>query len=279
VFQVNKTWAGAYPGITWQEGKWYCLEVRAPQPASTATVKCWLDGTEFASFNTDLSDVVSWNQMQCGLMDATVALTPTVYIDELAVADFYIGPVSNVAPVISDIAAAVSGTLATITFNTDVTAISALDYGVSTGYGDTVTEGYYALNHSMTIPGLTTGQAYHYRVRCTNIDGLETVSPFKTFTVTGTEPLPQVSPEVHAYPNPCKVSASNPMKFRAAGAASSEVNIYTVTGRLVRKLSGGEEISWDGRNQDGEKLARGIYIYKIRGSNGDSVTGKLALTK
>ena len=59
------------------------------------------------------------------------------------------------------------------------------------------------------------------------------------------------------------------------------MGIYSVSGRLIKRLTvaGATEISWDGTNTAGEKVGRGVYIYKIVSSTGDSQTGKIVLTK
>jgi len=71
------------------------------------------------------------------------------------------------------------------------------------------------------------------------------------------------------------------VKFRIANMAGGEVAVYAVSGRLIRKLTDASaaEIEWDGKNAAGEKVGRGIYIYKITSTAGDTVTGKIALTK
>ena len=35
----------------------------------------------------------------------------------------------------------------------------------------------------------------------------------------------------------------------------------------------------DGTNDDGSRVARGIYLYKLTENNGDTITGKIAVIK
>ncbi len=78
------------------------------------------------------------------------------------------------------------------------------------------------------------------------------------------------------YPNPF----SNATKFfvehnQACDFLTIEVQIFTITGRAVKTLlqtvrNEGfrtEGISWDGRDDFGDKLARGVYIYKVSVKN------------
>ena len=71
------------------------------------------------------------------------------------------------------------------------------------------------------------------------------------------------------------------MKFSVNPGVSGEIKIYTLSGKLVRKLrgeSGAGEVSWNGRNEAGEKVDRGVYIYALT-SGGETKKGKIAITK
>jgi len=58
-----------------------------------------------------------------------------------------------------------------------------------------------------------------------------------------------------------------------------EIDIYNAMGQLVRVIKanvnstgyrvGAGQVSWNGRNSYGEKLAAGIYIYRIKAQNSD----------
>ena len=183
-------------------------------------------------------------------------------------------------PVISNITVSgITANTATIAWTTDRPATSQVNYGRTTSYGKyTMEDSALVTDHSVTLTGLTPAAGYHYRVITREGSGFETISADAVFT-TQSDVQP-INENVHAYPNPAQPSTANPMKFRIAGTTSLEVNIYTVSGRLIRKLSSATgEILWDGKNSDGEKVGRGIYIYKITSSSGDTVTGKIALTK
>ncbi len=88
------------------------------------------------------------------------------------------------------------------------------------------------------------------------------------FYVSSAPRVDQVLP----WPSP----TSGPMDFtyRCAGAeapSASEVRIYTVAGRLIRRIDAGasdlrigfNRIPWDGRDQDGDAIANGVYFYKL----------------
>jgi len=182
-------------------------------------------------------------------------------------------------PVISVITAQnITQAEAVITWTTDEPATSLVEYGSSANYNKTTTlDSTYVTAHSMALPNLTANTVYHYRVISRDTFGNETASVDYTFTTLPPAPT-QINPEIHAYPNPYRIG-NNPVKFRMAGMTGGEVGIYTISGRLIKKQTGTTEISWDGTNTDGEKVGRGIYIYKITSSTGETITGKLALTK
>ncbi|OGS24850.1 MAG: hypothetical protein A2297_06410 [Elusimicrobia bacterium RIFOXYB2_FULL_48_7] len=174
----------------------------------------------------------------------------------------------------------ITANTAAVAWTTDEGATTLVEYGRTTSYGtQTIEDISFTLNHSVALTGLIGNSEYHYRVISRDTSGNETTSSDYTFTTSA--PAQPVSETIHAYPNPCRISAANPAKFRIANMAGGEVAVYAVSGRLIRKLTNASaaEIQWDGKNADGQNVGRGIYIYKITNTAGDTVTGKLALTK
>ncbi len=94
--------------------------------------------------------------------------------------------------------------------------------------------------------------------------------------------------EPYNFPNPFK--SDTYFTFQLTGSSVPDelrIKIFTVAGRLIKEISvlpsklqlGLNRIYWDGRDQDGDDIANGIYFYKIIYKNGDvvkSVTQKLA---
>ncbi len=94
------------------------------------------------------------------------------------------------------------------------------------------------------------------------------------------------------YPNP--MTADTQFTFELSRDADVEIKIYSVAGRLLRKFDTvrgdiGFNIfpeRWDGTDQDGDKLANGLYLYKIKAgsqANGKSLKaeqiGKLIIAR
>jgi len=100
---------------------------------------------------------------------------------------------------------------------------------------------------------------------------------------------PYVSSDVDAdiwpYPNPFRADGTqkmcvDPQRF---GGRFDELRILTISGRLVRKLSWSQMLDcpqrggWDGRNQDGDLVAGGVYLLVATTEDGKSTTGKVAV--
>ncbi|MFI5251373.1 MAG: type IX secretion system sortase PorU [Bacteroidota bacterium] len=76
---------------------------------------------------------------------------------------------------------------------------------------------------------------------------------------------------VFNYPNPFSSSTIFTFEHNQIGKVKADVKIYTVAGRLIRSINADNlaahnrvvQVSWDGRDQDGSRIANGIYLYKI----------------
>jgi hypothetical protein len=95
------------------------------------------------------------------------------------------------------------------------------------------------------------------------------------------------------YPNPFEESTIIALQITAPNVLDElEVKIYTVAGRLIRKITrleeypdeqwdpGYHEIEWDGRDDEGVKVANGVYFAVLRAElKGESVEKTLKLAK
>jgi hypothetical protein len=69
------------------------------------------------------------------------------------------------------------------------------------------------------------------------------------------------------YPNPFNPSTEIQFEIPRSGLVSLE--IFNILGQRVRQLladhleRGRHEIAWDGKNDNGEQLANGVYLYRI----------------
>lgn len=86
---------------------------------------------------------------------------------------------------------------------------------------------------------------------------------------------------LRAYPNPWRSNqhSAYPMTFdRLPTDGVSSVRIFTISGELVRSLAGTASVQWDLRNDSGERVASGIYIYLVTVNN-EHRTGKIAVIR
>lgn len=81
-----------------------------------------------------------------------------------------------------------------------------------------------------------------------------------------------------AFPNPFRVSQNGtatitvPTSLQSSGTS---IKIFTPTGQLVRQLSG---TSWDGRNDAGQLVASGTYVFFVKTDKGNT-SGRLAVIR
>ena len=94
----------------------------------------------------------------------------------------------------------------------------------------------------------------------------------------------QVNPYTYAlldnFPNP--FNPETQIRFSMGGQENVSLTIYDIMGRRVRSLINGESyssgfhvINWDGRDNAGQKVASGMYIYRIKA--GDFIADKKML--
>ena len=87
------------------------------------------------------------------------------------------------APVIASVGAGnISDTSVSIFWDTDLSCDSVVNYGLTTSYGTTISNGTQAVHHSVALTGLNPSTTYHYRVKSKNIAGQLTTSGDFTFT-------------------------------------------------------------------------------------------------
>ncbi len=83
--------------------------------------------------------------------------------------------------------------------------------------------------------------------------------------------------EVTPYPNPFIISDGTEELTFDRLPYQARVRIYTVAGELVAKIESGDE--WNGRNQAGELVSGGIYLFYVSDASGDKAVGKIAVIR
>ncbi|HTY08471.1 MAG TPA: type IX secretion system sortase PorU [Candidatus Edwardsbacteria bacterium] len=92
--------------------------------------------------------------------------------------------------------------------------------------------------------------------------------------------------QAYNYPNP--TAGATTFTFQIRQPADVTIGIYTVAGRRIRTVSapslpaGYNQVPWDGRDDDGDIPANGVYLYKVTMKNGNgenSVYSKLVIMR
>lgn len=100
---------------------------------------------------------------------------------------------------------------------------------------------------------LTAGQTYYWRVRA-NSFGYSGISSFA------------VQPQEHAYPNPFRPRETAHAVFTDIPVGSN-LTLISLSGDPVRRWANiGDDILWDGTNEQGNAVASGVYLWAVEGS-------------
>ncbi|MEK7814145.1 MAG: FlgD immunoglobulin-like domain containing protein [Candidatus Desantisbacteria bacterium] len=87
---------------------------------------------------------------------------------------------------------------------------------------------------------------------------------------------------IYAYPNPFNPCLQGKITF-AELTDTAEIRIFTIAGELVKTIEVTPQDSgkptWDGRNEAGERVASGIYLYVIISEEGYKAVGKIGIIK
>ncbi|MFH1449585.1 MAG: FlgD immunoglobulin-like domain containing protein [bacterium] len=92
--------------------------------------------------------------------------------------------------------------------------------------------------------------------------------------------------KTYIYPNPFKMNKEDlcTIKFHLPQAEKVAIKIYDLTGGLIRELidenyaPGTYQVRWDGKNDHGDKVASGVYLYLIKAGSKVKVK-KIAVIK
>jgi hypothetical protein len=108
------------------------------------------------------------------------------------------------------------------------------------------------------------------------------------FTVVNGNDL--VISDIYNYPNPFSTNTTFTFQHNLTSVMDLKIKIYTIAGRLIKEIEKNNvtdkfvAVEWDGRDEDGDPLANGTYLYKIifktmDNSLNKSVLGKLAVIR
>jgi hypothetical protein len=127
-------------------------------------------------------------------------------------------------------------------------------------------------------PAIDDGTAYFVPVNCSNAPKMaENFGQMRE-----SETMPEDYALEQNYPNPFNPSTS--IAFSVKEASLVQLSIYNLHGQEVRTLANGNyasgkyAITWDGKDNSGQILPSGVYLYKLR-VNGFAQTRKMIFMK
>ena len=146
--------------------------------------------------------------------------------------------------------------------------------------------GTFATTLTMEVPPRPPAATYGFNMKVGNFPNAVATTSFDIIKTAGPTPAKTTSPRSEDwepstdgvlpvafaveqnYPNPFNPSTT--IAYQLPAAENVSLVIYDLTGRQVRELlnenkeSGFYTVYWDGRNQGGQTVATGLYIYQIR---------------
>ena len=121
-------------------------------------------------------------------------------------------------------------------------------------------------------------QVYYYKIESVSVAGLK--QPFGPINVR-VEP-PHTFSLLQNYPNPFNPETT--IEFSLPQAAQVTLKVYNLLGREVATLidapleMGFHRVVWDGRNNASQRVASGLYLYRIQADDFEQVK-KMVLVK
>ena len=112
------------------------------------------------------------------------------------------------------------------------------------------------------------------------------VMHFSTYRIVGTYLTTSLS-NVIGYPSPFRPNNAVGGKFKVINMPTDcSMDIYTISGEKVRSLREVDMafpnsgwIDWDGKNESGDTVAQGVYIYLVKSTDGSKKVGKIGIVK
>lgn len=169
------------------------------------------------------------------------------------------------------------GTVETVDGLTQISSTGARDYAKQTSTGaQTGTTGQVTWTVRWTAPAADTGDVTLYMAGnaadgnfSTSGDRIYTISNTWNEDVASPAPLPMLAAaELKPnYPNPFNPRTT--LVYELARDQVVDLTIYSLDGRLVRRLdsgsrtSGRHEVVWDGMDRNGRPVTSGTYLYRL----------------
>ncbi len=147
------------------------------------------------------------------------------------------------APIITSIAFSTTQTTATVTWVTDQTASSTVNYGLTISYSTASTSPALTTTHSVTLMGLSPSTTYHFQVAGANSLGIISTSTDQTFTTSAASDTTSPTPGSITFSNitNSSITASSTGASDNVALASEPYQYHNVTSNTY---SGATSTPW-----------------------------------
>lgn len=204
----------------------------ASDSVGVSGVKFYIDSTLIGSEDTSSPYSVSFDTTSVNSGSYTFRAVARDAAGNVATSTGVSVTIDNDGPVISSESSTTTATTATITWNTDESADSLVEYGPTSSYTASSTySSSLVTSHSRVISGLATSTTYHYRIVTVDEIGNRTNGSDGTFTTADESTTPEPEPEPDDEP---RTTGSRANRFVSVGGSNSILNT------LSRALGGGE---------------------------------------
>jgi ligand-binding sensor domain-containing protein len=151
--------------------------------------------------------------------------------------------------------------------------------GMTVLEADGFTRQHYSTSNSPLVSDFVTCFAFDEKIGYAYIGTTNGLSRLET---PYTRPAKDLS-LLNGYPNPFLLTGPGAFFYIENLAEKSSLRIYTPEGFLVRHIPQnlilGSRVSWDGRNDRGEYVASGVYVFLVSTEDGQSKAGKIAVVR
>lgn len=168
---------------------------------------------------------------------------------------------------------------ATITWTTDQTSNSVVEYGPTTSYGTTRSDSAMVTNHSITLNGLNPGSTYHFRVKSTNAFDITATSADHTFTTASNPVYPAITIDGNSSDwNGIAPVVTGSTSVQNLSAANNDTHLYLLVKGTGLNVKGQFYIDTDNNKSTGfnptgwgqsgaDYMLENNYLWKYNGSN------------
>lgn len=162
------------------------VSATASDTVGVSSVQFKLDGSDLGAADTVAPYSIDWDSTAAADGSHSLTAVASDAAGNTQVSSAITVTVDNTGPIISSISSGTPGlTAATITWSTNETSDSQINYGLTSAYGTTSTlDSTQVTSHSVTISGLSEGTLYNFRVRSSDAQGNLTISDNQTLTTS-----------------------------------------------------------------------------------------------